>query len=272
MAFIIYPSRNGAAAQKRRSLCSRAGRQQDACAEQRGRVRSRRSTKGERSARTIPIGDAMVSRCSRSAGRFTVDGNGAHRSRRGARSCRARRPHAVYAEEAFKMLLTVVFPCAKMTGINGETRCSARVAAGARGRRSRKTPETGRGSAARPVRAGARRGREQCCGRGGARGKNRIVPDCAAQWPLRQHGDGDMQAAWARGAGARGEGGASLRRSHCGARPARAACRPGARRGKTRCSPLQGGVRRFLRGLGAPRRFLEARRGALAAAAGINKK
>ena len=44
------------------------------------------------------------------AGRFTVDGT-AHIVKAGeALVMPAKKPHAVYAEEAFKMLLTVVFP------------------------------------------------------------------------------------------------------------------------------------------------------------------
>ena len=65
--------------------------------------------KGEEIGTHDSTGDAMVT-VLEGAGRFTVDGT-AHIVKAGeALVMPAKKPHAVYAEEAFKMLLTVVFP------------------------------------------------------------------------------------------------------------------------------------------------------------------
>ena len=65
--------------------------------------------KGEEIGTHDSAGDAMVT-VLEGAGRFTVDGT-AHIVKAGeALVMPAKKPHAVYAEEAFKMLLTVVFP------------------------------------------------------------------------------------------------------------------------------------------------------------------
>ena len=65
--------------------------------------------RGEEISAHTSRGDAMVL-VLEGAGRFTVDGR-EHLARAGeALVMPAGIPHAVYAEEAFKMLLTVVFP------------------------------------------------------------------------------------------------------------------------------------------------------------------
>ena len=65
--------------------------------------------KGEEIGTHDSTGDVMVT-VLEVAGHFTVDGT-AHIVKAGeALVMPAKKPHAVYAEEAFKMLLTVVFP------------------------------------------------------------------------------------------------------------------------------------------------------------------
>ena len=65
--------------------------------------------KGEEISTHDSEGDAMVT-VLQGTGRFTVDGN-AHLVHAGeVLVMPAKKPHAVYAEEAFKMMLSVVFP------------------------------------------------------------------------------------------------------------------------------------------------------------------
>ena len=65
--------------------------------------------KGEEISTHDSIGDAMVT-VLEGTGRFTVDGTD-HLVQAGeVLVMPAKKPHAVYAEEAFKMMLTVIFP------------------------------------------------------------------------------------------------------------------------------------------------------------------
>ena len=65
--------------------------------------------KGEEIGTHESVGDAMV-QVLEGTGRFTVDGK-VHLCRAGeALIMPAKKPHAVFGEEAFKMLLTVIFP------------------------------------------------------------------------------------------------------------------------------------------------------------------
>ena len=65
--------------------------------------------KGEEISTHDSIGDAMVT-VLEGTGRFTVDGTD-HLVHAGeVLVMPAKKPHAVYAEEAFKMMLTVIFP------------------------------------------------------------------------------------------------------------------------------------------------------------------
>lgn len=67
-------------------------------------------SKGEEISTHQSEGDAMVTVLS-GTGRLTVDGT-EHIVKAGQTLVMpARKPHAVYAEDDFKMLLTVVFPC-----------------------------------------------------------------------------------------------------------------------------------------------------------------
>lgn len=67
--------------------------------------------KGEEISTHASVGDAMVT-VLKGTGKFTVDGV-EHIARQGeALVMPAGKPHAVYAQEAFKMLLVVVFPTA----------------------------------------------------------------------------------------------------------------------------------------------------------------
>lgn len=60
-------------------------------------------------------GDAMVTVLD-GAGRFTVDGKDYMVNAGDTLIMPARKPHAVYAEQSFKMLLTVVFPLEQKKG------------------------------------------------------------------------------------------------------------------------------------------------------------
>ena len=66
-------------------------------------------SRGEEISTHASGGDAMVS-VLEGPGRFTVDGNVHLCSQGQALVMPAGKPHAVYAQEDFKMLLTVVFP------------------------------------------------------------------------------------------------------------------------------------------------------------------
>lgn len=65
--------------------------------------------KGEEISTHSSRGDAMVT-VLEGTGKFTVDGTEHFCSAGQALVMPAEKPHAVYAQEAFKMLLTVVFP------------------------------------------------------------------------------------------------------------------------------------------------------------------
>ena len=87
----------------------RADRQQDACQNDAVSITLFAFSKGEEISTHASGGDAMVL-VLEGRGRFTIDGREHFCSAGESIVMPAGKPHAVYAAEDFKMLLTVVFP------------------------------------------------------------------------------------------------------------------------------------------------------------------